>query len=139
MTRLMPAITLAITFLAAAAGFRYAESAGLIGPDVAQRVVQAMIGIMLAGFANMMPKRLGGRRYSPEAEARLQLARRVGGWSLTLAGLAHAAIWAFAPIDAASLAAMAVVGSALGLTVGFAVWACTRLGKGSPAGTASGS
>lgn len=139
MTRLIPAITLAIAFLAIAAGLKYAESAGLVGPDIAQRAVQVMIGLMLAGFANMMPKRLGSRRYSQDAEARIQLARRVGGWSLTLAGLAHSAIWVFAPINAAPAASMSVVGTGLAITIGFAVWACSRIGKGSSAGTASGS
>jgi len=136
MTRLIPAIALAVTFLATAAGLRYAETAGLIAPDMAQRAVQVMIGLMLAGYANLMPKQLGSRRLSVAAEGRMQVARRIGGWALTLAGLAHAVIWVFVPVNIASLASMAVVGTGLALTVGVAVGACRRAGT---SGTATGS
>ena len=128
MKRLLPSIVLAIAFLAVAAGLKYAESAGLVGDDMAQRVVQVMIGLMLAGFAKVAPKRIGPQRMSREAEARMQTARRIGGWSLTLAGLAHAALWAFAPVDFAVTAAMIVVGSGLAIAIGYAIWACRKLG-----------
>lgn len=128
MKRFIPFLLLAAAFLGAAAGLKYAESAGLVGDDMAQRVVQVMIGLMLAGFANVMPKRLGPQRMSREAEARMQTARRIGGWSLTLAGLAHAALWAFAPTDVAVIAGMIVVAAALALTIGYAIWACRKLG-----------
>lgn len=137
MTRLIPAIALAIVFLATAAGLKYAESVDLVAPDMAQRAVQVMIGLTLAGFANMMPKRLGSQRLSLEAEARMQAARRVGGWFLTLAGLAHAVIWALAPVSVAPAASMSVVGTGLAITIGFAVWACRSTGKGTPTGTPS--
>ena len=139
MTRLIPAIVLALAFLAVAAGLKYAESVGLVAPDMAQRAVQVMIGLTLAGFANVMPKRLGSQRLSLEAEARMQAARRVGGWSLTLAGLAHTLVWIFAPLNIAPVASMSVVGTGLAITIGFAVWACRSTGKGSSTGTTSGS
>jgi hypothetical protein len=139
MTRLLPAIALAIAFLAVAAGLKLAESAGLVSADISQRTVQVIIGLGLAGFANMMPKRIVSQRMSREAEGRMQTARRAGGWSLTVAGLAHAAIWAFAPVNIAAIASMTVVGVALALTIAYAVWACRRIGKDDPAGTASGS
>ncbi|WBQ10182.1 hypothetical protein L2D01_00085 [Hyphomonadaceae bacterium ML37] len=138
MTRLLPAIALAVAFLAIAAGLKMAESAGLLGADTAQRAVQVIIGLGLAGFANMMPKRIATRRMSPQAEGRMQTARRIGGWALTLAGLAHAAIWAFAPVSIAAIASMTVVGAALAVTLVFAVRACRSAGKGAPAGPASG-
>ncbi|MBA3639274.1 MAG: hypothetical protein M3541_09055 [Acidobacteriota bacterium] len=38
---------------------------------------------------------------------------------MTLAGLAHAGIWAFAPLPIANVAAMAVVASATLITLGY--------------------
>lgn len=128
MKRLLPSILLAIAFLAGAAGLSYAENLGLVGDDMAQRVIQVMIGLTLAGFANVAPKRIGPQRISREAEARMQTARRVGGWALTIAGLAHATLWAFAPVDFAVTAAMVVVASGLLIALGYAVWACRRMG-----------
>lgn len=128
MTRLIFAIALAMAFLAIAAGLKYAGAADLIGTDIAQRAVQAMIGLMLAGYANLMPKQIGSRRASLDAEARVQTARRAGGWSLTLAGLAYAIIWGVAPLTLAPIISMAVVGTGLAVTAGFALWACSKAG-----------
>ncbi|MFN3816817.1 hypothetical protein [Brevundimonas sp.] len=139
MKRFIPFILLAAAFLGAAAGLKYAESVGMVGDDMAQRVVQVMIGLMLAGFANVTPKRLGPQRMSREAEARMQTARRIGGWSLTLAGLAHAALWAFAPTDFAVIATMIVVGSGLVITIGYAIWACRKMGPLPPSEATNGS
>ena len=128
-------IALAIAFLATAAALRYAGSQGLIGEDVATRAVQVIIGLGLAAYANVMPKQVGGPRRSAEAETRTQAAQRVGGWSITLAGLVHAGLWAFAPLPFASLASMVVVGGALVLTLSYAVWCFTLRGRaGSPDG-----
>ena len=139
MRRLLPSLLLAIAFLAGAASFSYAENLGLVGDDVAQRVIQVMIGLTLAGFANVAPKRIGPQRMSREAEARMQTARRIGGWALTLAGLAHAMLWAFAPADFAVMAAMVVVAAALVVAVGYAVWACQRMGAQPPSEASNGS
>lgn len=125
------AIALAVSFLALAAALRYAGSQGFIGEDVATRAVQVVIGLGLAAYANVMPKNGGGLRKSIEAETRAQAAQRVGGWSITLAGLIHAGLWAFAPLSFANPASMVVVASAVVLTLGYAVWcftACRRAG-----------
>lgn len=115
-------IALAVAFLAAAAALRYSASQGFISEDVATRAVQVVIGLGLAAYANVMPKRIGGRRGSIEADTRAQSALRVGGWSITLAGLAHAGLWAFAPLSFANPASMVVVAGAMVLTLGYAVW-----------------
>jgi hypothetical protein len=133
--RLSFAIALAVFILAAAAGLRYAEGAGMVGADGARRTMQVLIGLVLAAYANLMPKQLGRRRGSPQAEARAQAALRVGGWSLTLAGLLYAALWAFAPPAVADIASMAVVAAALAATLGYALWAgatCRSTGEASP-------
>jgi len=89
------AVALAALIVGMAAGLRYAQSLDLIGPDAARRIMQVTIGLMLAAYSNLMPKDVGPWRSSAAAVARTQSALRVGGWSMTLAGLAYAGLWAF--------------------------------------------
>jgi hypothetical protein len=81
-----------------------------------------MIGLILAAYSNLMPKDIGRWRASALAMARAQSALRIGGWSLTLAGLASAGLWAFAPLAAADVASIAVVASAMLITLGYGGW-----------------
>jgi len=119
---LFPALMLAGLLLALAAGLRMAGANGVIDTDMARRGVQVAIGLILAGFANRMPKQI--RRWrGVAADAREQRALRVGGWSLTLAGLAQAGLWAFAPLAVADTVAMIVVATATLITLGYALWA----------------
>ena len=132
--RLTWSIALAAFILGSAFALRYAEGAGWIGDEGARRTMQVLIGVMLAGYANMMPKQLGRPRGSPRAEAAAQAALRVGGWSMTLGGLAYAGLWAFAPLGLADVASIVVVASALALTIGYSLWAfttCRRAGGAS--------
>lgn len=127
--RITTAIAIALLFLAVAAGLRYAEGAGLVGADGARRALQVLIGLGLAGYANLMPKRISGAPRSPLVERRTRAALRVGGWSLTLAGLTQAALWTFAPRAVADVGSLAAVAAALTLTLGYALWAyaaCSR-------------
>jgi hypothetical protein len=123
--KLATALGLGVLFLGAAAGLRYAEGAGVIGPDGARRSIQILTGLILAAYANVMPKQIGRPRGSAQAESRAQATLRFGGWSLTLAGLAYAGLWAFAPLDFADLASVVVVAAALAATIGYALWAFT--------------
>ena len=116
------AVALAVLILGTAAALNYAQGLDLIGPDAAKRTMQVMIGLILAAYSNLMPKDVGRWRASAVAVARAQSARRVGGWSMTLAGLAYAGLWAFAPLAFADLAAMAVVASAMLITMGYGGW-----------------
>ena len=113
------AVALAALIVGMAAGLRYAQSLDLIGPDAARRIMQVTIGLMLAAYSNLMPKDVGPWRSSAAAVARTQSALRVGGWSMTLAGLAYAGLWAFAPLAIADVASMAVVASAMLITMGY--------------------
>jgi hypothetical protein len=123
--KLVTALGLAVLFLAVAAGLRYAEGVGLVRPDTARWSIQVIIGLMLATYANFMPKQIGRPRGSAIAESRAQATLRFAGWSLTLAGLAYAALWAFAPIDIADLGSVTVVAAALAATMLHALWALT--------------
>jgi hypothetical protein len=136
--RISFAIALAVVILATAAGLRYAQELERVSPEAARRVMQVMIGLILAAYANLMPKDVGRWRASVRAAARSQSALRVGGWSLTLAGLGYAGLWAFAPIAVADVASILIVASATLVTLGYGLWAfvsCrwldTRDGRGS--------
>ncbi len=130
--RLGFALGLAAVFLAVAAGLRFAAAETMIPDDLARRAVQVLIGLGLAAYANVMPKQLGGPRKSAEAETRAQAALRVAGWSMTLAGLAHAGLWAFAPLPFANIASMVSVAAATLLTLAYAV-RCYRACRRAPA------
>ena len=120
--RLSMAIAVAAGFLATAAAVNYAQRLDLIGPEAAKRTIQVMSGLILACYANLMPKDIGPWRASTVAAARAQSALRVGGWSMTLAGLGYAALWAFAPLGFADIASVVVVASAMLVTMGFGGW-----------------
>ena len=120
--RISVAVAVAVLILGTAAGLSYAQRLDLIGPDAARRTMQVMIGLILAAYSNLMPKDIGRWRASVLAAARAQSALRVGGWSMTLAGLAYAALWAFAPLGFADVASTGVVALAMLITMGYAGW-----------------
>lgn len=132
--RLGFALGVAAAFLAIAAGLRFAAVEGMIAEDLAQRIVQVLVGLGLAAYANVMPKQISGPRRSVEAETRSQAALRVTGWSMTLAGLAYAGFWAFAPLPVADTVSLVPVVVAMVLTLGYAVWSFTACRRDAPAG-----
>ena len=91
-----------------------------ITQEQATRVAMAVIGLALAVMANAIPKAIGGGADS-------QAIRRVTGWSLALAGLAHAAFWLLAPIGVANLASVAAV---IGAMIWVAVYGFNRRRRG---------
>ena len=113
---------LAGLIFAVAVGLRYAESTGMMEPEQVRRTMQVLIGLGFAAYANMMPKQLWRMGHSPRAEAWAQRGLRVGGWSLTLAALAYAGLWAFAPLAVADVGSKAVLASAAAITIGHALW-----------------
>jgi hypothetical protein len=119
------AAAFAAILLGLAAGLRYASDAGMLADEAAKRIIQAVIGLSLAAYANFMPKQLGPARGSPHAESLAQASLRVGGWSFTLAGLAYAGLWALAPMPVANYASMAVVAAAMLTAAGYAILAFT--------------
>ena len=119
LTRISAALALGGFILIAAATLKYAQAENAISPEITKRSMQVLFGLMLAAYANVMPKDIGSWQASSRAAARSQSALRVGGWSLTLAGLAYAGLWAFAPLAVADVAAMAIVASALLITMGY--------------------
>jgi len=119
--RLLPSIALAALLLLLAAILRFGEGQGLWSDEIARRSLQVVIGLGLAAYANLMPKQLSSPRRTPEAEARVQAALRVGGWALTLAGLTQAALWAFAPLQLADTGSMIAVATGMVVTLAYAI------------------
>lgn len=115
------ALALAAVFLGLAFALRYAGATGWISEDLSRRIVQVIIGLGLAAYGNLMPKQGGKPRASVRAETAAQAALRVGGWSMALAGLIYAALWAFAPLAFADAASLVVILGAIALTLGFAI------------------
>jgi hypothetical protein len=116
------AVAVAMLFLGSAAALKYAQGIDFIGPETARRAMQVMVGLILAAYSNLMPKDPGKWRASVVAVARAQSALRVGGWSMTLAGLAYAGLWAFAPLGFANVASTVVVASAMLITMSYGGW-----------------
>ena len=115
------ALVLAAVFLGLAFALRYAGATGWISEDLSRRAVQVIIGLGLAAYGNLMPKQAGKPRASISAETAAQAALRVGGWSMALAGLVYAALWAFASLAFADATSLVVVLGATVLTLGFAI------------------
>lgn len=128
-SRTLSALGLAAIILGVSASAAYARYLGLIGPDLTDRIVQVVVGLVLAGYANLMPKQLGRPRGVPRAEATAQSVRRVGGLVMTIGGLAWAAIWAFAPMSLTIPLAITAVASATLVTLGYGLWAWRRNGR----------
>ena len=120
--QIVGALILAGGLLAGSLVLTTLKSRGVIEPETVSRGVQVMIGLMLAGYGNMMPKQLGEARRSVRAEAAAQAVLRVGGWALMLGGLAYAALWAFAPMRVVDWASVTVVAGAMLVTVCYAAW-----------------
>jgi hypothetical protein len=74
LNRISIALALAVFILSSAAALKYAQDVESIGPDAARRVMQVLIGLILAAYANLMPKDIGPWRGSVRAAARSQSA-----------------------------------------------------------------
>jgi hypothetical protein len=130
--RIPVALAIAAVIIGSSAALTYAGNRDLIGDEAAQRIMQVMFGLVLAAYANVAPKELGRWR-SMEAAKRSQSAQRVGGWSLTLAGLGYAALWALAPVGFAGIAGVVLIAGATLLAVSYAARAfvlCRRAETG---------
>lgn len=115
-------------FVAITAALGQAKSLGYLSGDFVDRAVQVMIGLGLALWSNFTPKQIGVAG-PPQTEAWKQRLLRLTGWSMMLAGLAYAALWAFAPRDFAQIASITVVMAALALVLGYTVRAAVACRK----------
>jgi hypothetical protein len=121
--RLLVSVAVAGFILAAAAVLRYTQDLQIIDAEFARRTMQVIIGLILAVYGNFMPKDVALLRKSACATSRSQSVMRVGGWSMALAGIAYAGLWAFAPIAVADISSLIVVIAALCVMAGYCGWA----------------
>lgn len=113
----------AAAMVAMSLGVLVARSTGLIdaaNSDVGLRLAGVASGLIIVAFGNVIPKKLV--RFDPADPGRKLAVQRFTGWVIVLAGLANAAIWAFAPMDRAALWSMAPLIGALALIA----FRCTR-------------
>ena len=122
MKRIFFSLAVAAFMLMSAAVLKYAQAQEIIGADAARRSIQVMIGLVLMVYGNFMPKDIAATRTTACAASRSQSALRVGGWSMALAGLGYAGLWAFAPLAFANAASMVVVATAMLVTMGYGGW-----------------
>jgi hypothetical protein len=116
-------LAFAAVVLGGAALLKWAEHGGMVTPETARQIVQISLGLVVAFYGNYVPKQIARRAFSPQAARRAQNALRFGGWSLTLAGLAYAALWALTPADFAGTASLIVLAGATAATMAYSLWA----------------
>ena len=85
---------------------------GVLGPDTPVRVMMVLNALLLAYYGNAIPKAV---LRTPVARS----GRRFAGWVFVLGGLISAALWAFAPMDIATPAALAVTAASAILAIGY--------------------
>jgi hypothetical protein len=107
---LMMIIPLALT-LARAYGLVDDPDSGI------RRTNMIMIGAYLAMTGNAMPRMLPPTSSMPCGGARVQAFQRFAGWTWTLCGLGIAMAWLALPIDAATPISVALVATAMIVTI----------------------
>lgn len=84
-----------------------------LSPEWAQRLLGALLGLVVLFYANVIPKsltQLARLRCAPAAE---QAARRFAGWSLVLGGLGYVLAMLLAPLSSMHLVGGALLAVAL--------------------------
>jgi len=109
-------LALAGLLIAVSIGLAYLRRLGVVGAETPARVAMVLTGVLLAVYGNVIPKSVS--RSSAKGES----LERVTGWATVLAGIAYAAIWAFAPIEIAAVASMGAVLVGFVCVVGYCLW-----------------
>ena len=96
-----------------------AHASGLVDdPDSGmQRTTMIMLGAYLAMTGNAMPRMLPTVSSMQGDVARIQAFQRLAGWTWVLCGLGYAMAWLALPIDAAGPISMALVATAMTVTI----------------------
>ena len=97
----------------------FAHAYGLVDdPDSGmRRKNMIMVGAYLAVIGNAMPRMLPPTSSMPCGGARIQAFQRHAGWTWVLCGLGYAMAWLALPIDAAGPISMALVATAMIVTI----------------------
>ncbi|WP_300529794.1 hypothetical protein [Maricaulis sp.] len=107
---LMLAIPLAMTAA-------YTSQLVQMNDDFEQRTMGVVFGLVFAAYGNLVPKRGVSLKSTSCDRASEQAFNRFAGRMFMLTAVVYAAIWAFAPIDWALYAAMAVLVCGIGLVM----------------------
>jgi hypothetical protein len=119
------ALKLAAVMVGGALLLTLARKLGWIEAELVTRAYNVIMGLALAAYGNAMPKFMHEMPPRSIHEATLaQAVARVTSWAMTLAFLAWAALWAFAPLDVARIGGIAVVGTSAVVMIGFIAWKC---------------
>ena len=86
-------------------------------PDSGRRTTMIILGAYLAVTGNAMPRMLPPTSSMPCGGARVQAFQRHAGWTWVLCGLGYAMAWLALPIDAAGPISMALVVTAIIVTI----------------------
>jgi hypothetical protein len=89
-----------------------AARTGFLGVDTQDRAIGVIIGLVLAVFANELPKKLPPLTHGDPV--RIQKYQRFAGWTFMLAGLGSALVWLVAPIEIANPLSIALVLAGVG-------------------------
>jgi hypothetical protein len=89
-----------------------------------QRTTMIMVGAYLAVTGNAMPRMLPPTSAMPGSGARVQAFQRHAGWTWVLCGLGYAIAWLALPIEAAGPISMALVATAMIVTIVHAWRSC---------------
>jgi hypothetical protein len=117
-------LTLAGAMLVSAVAVKYGQRVQLIDAETAARAIGVVTGLVLAIYANFMPKDVPESRGPTPQGGRAQAATRVGGWAFALAGLGYAAANALAPEPVVFPASLTLVAAAVAITALYAIAAC---------------
>lgn len=117
------ALKLAAVMVGAALLLTLARRQGWIDQELVVRAYNVVMGLAFAAYGNVLPKMMHGTPPRSLQEATLaQALARVSSWAMTLAFLAWAALWAFAPQDLAKVGSLTAVGASGAVMLGFAMW-----------------
>lgn len=118
-------LKLAAVMVGSALLMTWARKQGWLDADQIVRGYNIIMGLALAAYGNAMPKMMHPTPPRSIHEATLaQAIARVSSWSMTLAFLAWAALWAFAPQPVALIGGIVAVGTSVVVMLGYTTWRC---------------
>ena len=125
------ALVTAGAYVGGALALKAAEKAGLFPHETSVRALAVFSGLVLAVYANFLPKTLGVFRDRISAQ-RMEQVLRASGWAFMLGGAGYALTSLLPLPDAVPLA---LLGSATAYVVGYSAWAFMECDarKGRPA------
>lgn len=117
----LAALLIALSLLTA-----FARQLGISdNPDIAIRLVNIVIGLVLARYGNIVPRQLVRYEQDSDRPARRQACLRFCGWAFALGGLGYAAIWLALPIDDAAFWSLFPIAGAM-IVVGLRIFLAKR-------------